>query len=80
MDCVVVVATESRTTVMRNVALGATVLDYYGENYGVEGYSVGGCGIEGYGEVYRRNLMMVSFGGWSGFQCETMGMCSSRTG
>ena len=71
-----VVATESRTAVMRNVALGTTVLDYYG----VESYSVGGCGIEGYGEVHRRNLMMVSFGGWSGFQCETMGMCSSRTG
>ena len=54
-----VVATESRTAVMRNVALGTTVLDYYG----VESYSVGGCGIEGYGEVHRRNLMMVSFGG-----------------
>ena len=45
------VATVSRTAVVRIVVLRATVLYYYGKNYCVEGFSVGSCGVEGCKEV-----------------------------
>ena len=59
--------------VVRAVVLGVHVFGCCVENCCVEGHSVGGCGVGG-------KLLVVSFGGLSGYYCGSIGLCSLGTG